>query len=73
MCNTAQYGARAGISQKDSVRLSLQGTLHHLNNFIPELLAATSTQRYQIYRTLERLRIYVNESFSRENLVTGGS
>jgi hypothetical protein len=34
------------------LRLSLQGTRHHLNNFIPELLAATSTKRLQIYRTL---------------------
>ncbi len=34
------------------LRLSLQGTRHHLNNFIPELLAATSTKRQQIYRTL---------------------
>ena len=34
------------------LRLSLQGTRHHLNNFIPELLAATSTKRQRIYRTL---------------------
>jgi hypothetical protein len=34
------------------LRLSLQGTRHHLNNFIPELLVATSTKRLQIYRTL---------------------
>ena len=34
------------------LRLSLQGTRHHLNNFIPELLAAHSTKRLQIYRTL---------------------
>ncbi|WP_265276716.1 IS4 family transposase [Nostoc sp. KVJ3] len=34
------------------LRLSLQGTRHHLNNFIPELLAATSTKRLKIYRTL---------------------
>ncbi len=32
--------------------LSLQGTRHHLNNFIPELLAATSKQCHLIYRTL---------------------
>ncbi len=31
-------------------RLSLQGTRHHLINFIPKLLAATSTKRLQIYR-----------------------
>ncbi|MHC5731022.1 MAG: hypothetical protein ACYTXY_44390 [Nostoc sp.] len=35
-----------------ALRLSLQGTRHHLNNFIPELLATTSTKRLQIYRTL---------------------
>lgn len=33
-------------------RLSLQGTRHHLINFIPKLLAATSQKRLQIYRTL---------------------
>ncbi|WP_313890037.1 MULTISPECIES: IS4 family transposase [Nostoc] len=31
-------------------RLSLQGTRHHLINFIPKLLAATSQKRHQIYR-----------------------
>jgi hypothetical protein len=34
------------------LRLSVQGTRHHLNNFIPELLVATSTKRLQIYQTL---------------------
>ncbi len=34
------------------LRLSLQGTRHHLNNFIPELLAASSTKRQRIYSTL---------------------
>ncbi|MEH2154770.1 hypothetical protein [Nostoc sp.] len=34
------------------LRLSLQGTRHHLNNFIPKLLVAISTKRLQIYRTL---------------------
>jgi hypothetical protein len=34
------------------LRLSLQGTRHHLINFIPELLAATLTKRQRIYRTL---------------------
>jgi IS4 transposase len=32
------------------LRLSLQGTRHHLINFIPKLLAATSTKRLRIYR-----------------------
>ena len=34
------------------LRLSLQGTRHHLNNFIPQLLAAHSKKRLQIYSTL---------------------
>ncbi|WP_100902050.1 transposase [Nostoc flagelliforme] len=34
------------------LRLSLQGTRHHLINFIPKLLAATSTKRLRVYRTL---------------------
>ncbi|MEH2421602.1 MAG: hypothetical protein V7K48_11965 [Nostoc sp.] len=34
------------------LRLSLQGTRHHLNNFLPELLAAYSKKRQRIYRTL---------------------
>ena len=34
------------------LRLSLQGTRHHLNNFIPEFLAASSKKRYQLSRTL---------------------
>ena len=42
------------------LRLSLQGTRHHFSNFIPELLAASSTQRDQIYRTL--LKVIVHRS-----------
>ncbi|MCC5617844.1 hypothetical protein LC605_22705 [Nostoc sp. CHAB 5836] len=34
------------------LRKSRQGTRHHLHNFIPELLAAASTKRLQIYWTL---------------------
>lgn len=34
------------------LRLSLQGTRHHFNNFIPQLLAASSKQLQRIYRTL---------------------
>jgi hypothetical protein len=44
------------------LRLSLQGTRHHLNNFIPELLAAHSTKRLQIYRTL--LKVIVHKPVS---------
>ncbi|MDZ4878250.1 MAG: IS4 family transposase ISAcma16 [Chroococcidiopsis cubana SAG 39.79] len=42
------------------LRLSLQGTRHHFDNFIPELLAATLTQRDQIYCTL--LKVIVHKS-----------
>ena len=42
------------------LRLSLQGTRHHFSNFITELLAASSTQRDQIYRTL--LKVIVHKS-----------
>jgi hypothetical protein len=34
------------------LRLSLQGTRHHLDNFIPELAAASDKKRDRIYRTL---------------------
>ncbi len=34
------------------LRLSVQGTRHHLNNFMTELLAAHSTKRQRIYSTL---------------------
>ena len=34
------------------LRLSLQGTRHHLNNFIPQLLNNQSKKRLQIYSTL---------------------
>ena len=44
------------------LRLSLQGTRHHLNNFIPELLAATSTKRLQIYWTL--LKVIAHKAVS---------
>ena len=39
-------------------RLSLQGTRHHFNNFIPEFLAASSTQRHQLYRTLLKVIVH---------------
>ena len=45
-----------------ALRLSLQGTRHHLNNFIPELLAATSTKRYQLYHTL--LKVIAHKAVS---------
>ena len=32
-------------------RLSLQATRHHLNNFIPQLLAVCTKKIYRIYQT----------------------
>jgi hypothetical protein len=41
------------------LRLSLQGTRHHLNNFMTQLLAATSTtQRHRIYRTFLKVIVH---------------
>ena len=42
------------------LHLSLQGTRHHLTHFMSLLLAADSTQRHQIYRTL--LKVIVHKS-----------
>lgn len=53
----------AGTTYGNSpLRLSLQGTRHHLNNFIPKLLAATSTKRLQIYWTL--LKVIAHKAVS---------
>ncbi len=41
------------------LRLSLQGTRHHLDNFIPEFLASTNKKRHQLYQTL--LKIIVDK------------
>ncbi len=40
------------------LRLSLQGTRHHLNNFMTQLLAACSTVRQQIYCTLLKVIVH---------------
>jgi hypothetical protein len=42
------------------LRLSLQGTRHHLTHFISVLLTADSTQHYQLYCTL--LKVIVHKS-----------
>ena len=53
-----------------ALRKSRQGTRHHLHNFIPQLLAATSTKRLQIYCTLLKviahkpLRVYAHSLVS---------
>lgn len=40
------------------LRLSLQGTRHHLDNFIPQLLAASVIKRHEIYRTLLKIVVH---------------
>ncbi len=40
------------------LRLSLQGTRHHLINFIPKLLAASFKIRLRIYRTLLKIIVH---------------
>ncbi|BAY81461.1 hypothetical protein NIES267_24380 [Calothrix parasitica NIES-267] len=37
------------------LRLSLQGTRHHFNNFIPQLLVGSIQKRLQIYSTLLKI------------------
>ncbi len=40
------------------LRLSLQGTRHHLNNFIPNLLAVSEGQRHHIYHILLKVIVH---------------
>jgi hypothetical protein len=40
------------------LRLSMQKTRHHLDNFIPELLAASGNKRHKIYRTLLKMIVH---------------
>lgn len=43
----------AGTTHKvDPLRLSLQGTRQHLDNFIPQLASASNKKRVQLYQTL---------------------
>lgn len=43
----------AGTTHKvDPLRLSLQGTRHHLGNFIPHLASASTPKRDRLYQTL---------------------
>ncbi len=44
------------------LRLSLQGTRHHLHNFISELLGACRPQQHKIYRAL--LKVIVHKALS---------
>ncbi|MFN6559487.1 MAG: hypothetical protein RMY28_006725 [Nostoc sp. ChiSLP01] len=54
---------QAGITYNTPAnRLSLQGTRHHLLNFIPKLEAASSLKRLRIYRTL--LKVIVHKAVS---------
>jgi hypothetical protein len=49
----------AGITYgTPGLRLSLQGTRHHFDNFIPQLLAASSKKRLQIYCTLLKVIVH---------------
>lgn len=48
-------GTTYGVSP---VRLSLQGTRHHLDNFIPLLCANSGVKRYQIYQTLLKIIVH---------------
>lgn len=52
------------------LRLSLQGTRHHLDNFIPELLAASGKKRHKIYLTLLKIIVHkpVPERLGRSTL-----
>jgi hypothetical protein len=40
------------------LRLSLQGTRQHLDNFIPQLIAADPAKCHQIYRTLLKVIVH---------------
>jgi hypothetical protein len=44
------------------LRLSLQGTRQHLNNFIPQLLATSGNKRRRIYRTLLAMIVHKRSS-----------
>ncbi len=50
-----EAGTTYGVSP---LRLSLQGTRHHFNNFVPQLLAASETKRNKIYRTLLKIIVH---------------
>jgi hypothetical protein len=52
-----EAGTSYGVSP---LRLSLQGTRHHLENFIPQFFASSESKRHTIYRTL--LKIIVHKS-----------
>lgn len=49
----------AGITHKvDPLRLSLQGTRQHLNNFVPQLAFASNRQRIRLYQALLKIVVY---------------
>ena len=47
-----QAGTQKGVNP---LRISLQGTRHHLNNFIPELKDANSINRERLYQIMLKL------------------
>lgn len=40
------------------LRLSLQGTRHHLINFVPQFLSVASSKLYRVYRTLLKIIVH---------------
>lgn len=49
----------AGTLHKvNPLRLSIQGTRHHLNNFIPQLAFASNQKRVQLYQTLLKIIVH---------------
>lgn len=50
-----QAGTTYGVPP---VRLSLQATRHHLDNFIPQMLAISGAKRHHIYQTLLKIIVH---------------
>lgn len=46
------------LHQVDPLRLSIQGTRQHLDNFIPQLAFATNRKRVQLYRALLKIIVH---------------
>ncbi|MBW4639395.1 MAG: IS4 family transposase [Gloeocapsa sp. UFS-A4-WI-NPMV-4B04] len=50
---------KAGTThQVDPLRLSLQGTRQHLNNFVPQLASASNRQRIRLYQALLKIVVH---------------
>ena len=46
------------LHQVNPLRLSIQGTRQHLDNFIPQLAFATNRKRVQLYRALLKIIVH---------------